>query len=97
MHFGAIFGWNPRTTLLCIFFKEVHPLIFIHKVVRKIHAIPFYKKRSYKKRPIDFRFVRNEDPLNFSTIRNEKIKKALFFQKLRNNFLLEENRLKMCF
>ena len=54
-----------------------------------VHAIPFYKKRSYKKRPIDFGFIRNEDPLNFSTIRNEKIEKPLFWQKVRNNFLQE--------
>ena len=48
--------------------------------IKALHAFSFYKKRSYKKRPIDFGFIRNGDPLNCSVIRN---KKALFFKKLR--------------
>ena len=32
----------------------------------ELHAFPFYKKRSYKKRPIKFFNHRNSNPLNFS-------------------------------
>jgi hypothetical protein len=35
-------------------------------------------------------FIRNKDPLDFSTISNEKIRKALFFQKLRNDFFTDK-------
>ena len=31
---------------------------------------------------IEFGFIRNKDPLNFSTVRKDEIKKALYFQKL---------------
>ena len=50
-----------------------------------IHTIPFYKNCSYKKQLIELGIIRNRNPLNFSTIRNNTIKKPTFFQKLRNN------------
>ena len=66
--------------------RNVIVLSFYCTVYRdSVHAISFYRKRSLKeKRPIEFGFIRNKDPLNFSTIRNEKIKKALNFQETIN-------------
>ena len=41
------------------------------KIHKEIHAFPFYKKRSYKKRPILFFNHRKPWPIEFSIIRND--------------------------
>ena len=38
-----------------------------------LYAIYFYNKKSYKKQLIDFELIKNEDPLNFLSIGNDKI------------------------
>ena len=37
----------------------------------EVHAFPFYKKRSYKKRPIKFFNHKKHQPIEFFKIRND--------------------------
>ena len=73
-----------------IHFIGKYQLFLVRYLFRHITPSTFYKKRSYEERPIKFGFIRNGDPLNFSTIRNETIKKPPFFQKNKKLNLHEE-------
>ena len=40
------------------------------KSSKRLHTFPFYKKRSYKKRPIKFFNHKKQQPIEFFKIRN---------------------------
>ena len=55
--FSAQNSWRSFKPITCVFLYD-------------IHAIPFYKKRSYKERPIKFFNHKKQQPIEFPIIRN---------------------------
>ena len=60
-----IFQWDLVVKALVLVnatVLEIFQWDLVAKALVLVHATPFYKKRYYKKRPLDSSFVRNNDP-----------------------------------
>ena len=68
--FQFLFVWYFSTVCLSQFCFHGN-VLGLEFFMNEIHAIPFYKKHSYKKRPIKFFNHKKQWPIEFSNIRND--------------------------